>query len=289
MMSKVGEVRELLAPAKVNLSLVVVGKREDGYHDLITHMQKLDLYDEISLKIIQDSGIHLFCEDENVPCDSTNLAFKAAEAYAHKSKRLGSCGIEVVLRKRIPVAAGLGGGSSDAGTVLLGLNSIFDDEFTEMELIEMATPLGADVPFFATTMTAVRATGIGEKMTAVPVIKDVDFILVNPGFPVSTKDVFERFGETLTTASFTKANSLEDVNLSKLCNDLEGVTLNMHPEIGRIKKSLQEYGASVTLMAGSGPTVFGVFERGEVAHNFEHICESLAREYGKKIFVAKAI
>lgn len=289
MKSKIGSVRALLAPAKVNLSLYVVGKRDDGYHDLVTHMQKLDLYDEITLKITEETGIRLFCEDENVPCDSTNLAFKAAQAYAHKSTRVGEQGIDVLLVKKIPVAAGLGGGSSDAGTVLLGLNEIFDNEFTEAELIEMATPLGADVPFFATQMAAVCATGIGERMTPVPTAVGLDFVLVNPGFPVSTKDVFERFSEAHKTACLKIPASFNTLDLNQLCNDLEGVTLEMHPEIGRIKKSLQEYGASVTLMAGSGPTVFGAFERGEVAHNFDHICESLACEYGKKIFVAKAI
>lgn len=289
MVCKIGEVRRLFAPAKVNLSLRVVGKRDDGYHELVTHMQKLDLYDQITLKITQETGIRIFCEDESVPCDSTNLAFRAAEAYVRKSRCLGSCGVEVVLVKKIPVAAGLGGGSSDAGTVLLGLNELCEKEFSEGELVEMAIPLGADVPFFATDKVAVRATGIGELMTAVPSAKGVDFVLVNPGFPVSTKDVFERFSEHREAKSEHVSKSFEKLDLSQLCNDLEGVTLKMHPEIARIKKSLQEYGASVTLMAGSGPTVFGVFERGEVAHNFDHICESLAREYGKKIFVAKAI
>lgn len=289
MVSKVGEVRTLLAPAKVNLSLSVKSKRNDGYHELVTHMQKLDLYDEITLKITKKTGIHFSCEDKSVPCDSTNLAFKAAQAYFGKSRRIGTSGVDIFLTKKIPVAAGLGGGSSDAGTVLLGLNDMFENEFSEAELIEMAIPLGADVPFFASKMTAVRATGIGERMTAVPPVLDVDFVLVNPGFPVSTKDVFERFDETYKAENSQKIELFDTSNLHLLCNDLERVTSEMHPEIGRIKKSLQEYGASVTLMAGSGPTVFGVFERGEVAHRFNHICESLARTYGKKIFVVKAI
>lgn len=289
MVSKVGEVRTLLAPAKVNLSLSVVGRREDGYHNLVTHMQKLDLCDELSIKITDQAGIRLFCEQEGVPCDSTNLAFKAARAYACKSTRAGNLGIEISLVKRIPVAAGLGGGSSDAGTVLLGLNDIFENEFSEAELIDMATPLGADVPFFATKMSAVQATGIGEVMTKVASFTGVDFVLVNPGFPVSTKEVFERFGQEANPLCCGDSLVSAELGVGQFRNDLESVTLGMHPEIGRIKKSLQEYGASVTLMAGSGPTVFGVFERGEVAHDFNHICESLAYEYGRKIFVAKAI
>ncbi len=150
----------LYAPAKINLFLHVLGQRADGYHDLETWMQKLQLYDIITLEIIpEERGIELFCSDPNIPADASNLAARAATAYFAVSRKGKGCGVKISLEKHIPVAAGLGGGSSDAGTVLRGLNAVFGQEFSEPELIEIARPLGADVPFFAGGHNAVVAQG----------------------------------------------------------------------------------------------------------------------------------
>ena len=253
----------LYAPAKINLLLRVVGKRPDGYHELETWMQKLDLFDRIELEITAGSEIELQSGHPSIPADETNLAWRAAAEYLACSKRASGCGVRIRLEKRIPSAAGLGGGSSDAGTVLRGLNRLFDSEFNERGLVEMARSLGADVPFFAVEHSAVLAGGIGDLMEPVPPVDDCAFLLVNPGFNVSTRWVFENYaltrkGEDSILAGFRKTDSAS-LSLKMMYNDLELVSCRAFPEIEQVKNSLLEAGASAAMMSGSGPTVFGIF------------------------------
>lgn len=288
-----GEVLRLQAPCKVNLLLKVRGRRTDGYHELVTWMQKVDLCDELVLKLLPYTGIHLHCDDPSIPADEGNLAWRAAHAFFARSRKGQGRGVEIHLLKRIPDGAGLGGGSSDAGTVLRGLNALFQQEFTEQELVHLATPLGADVPFFAVKHSAVLATGIGEVMEPVAPLTDCSFILVNPGFAVSTKWVFETFA--LTTGNensklpVSRIHDAETLSLSDMWNDLEQVTSRAFPEIEQMKQQLLDAGAYKAMMSGSGPTVFGVFPddwSGKVA--VQDVAQRLRLQYNERVFVVRS-
>lgn len=288
------KVLRLKAPAKINLFLHVIGKREDGYHDLITYMQKLSLYDELQISLVSEhSELRFTCDDKSLPTDESNLVVKAIRAFQEASCRIGELGLNVSLEKNIPVAAGLGGGSSDAGTTLLGLNELCGNEFSEQELIKIATPLGADVPFFATRMSAAYAEGIGEQLYPIESSLKYRFVLVNPGFAVSTKEIFGNL--LLTTKSqqsiLTRPLREDSFNftLDYLHNDLEKVTCKVYPQLNVLKEKLKSLGALDAMMSGSGPTVFGVFGQGETEKEFNHIQQVLTAEYGEKIFVVKTI
>lgn len=290
------EERWLLAPAKVNLTLEVVGRRADGYHELRTWMQKLELADELYLQVEIGQGVSCQCDDPALPVGGDNLAVRAAEAFLAASRRAVGRRVNIRLAKKIPVAAGLGGGSSDAGAVLRGLNSIFAEEFSSEQLVDLARPLGADVPFFALPDPAVYAEGIGDRMRPVPSLTGCWFVLVNPGFFVSTAWVFANLALTRRAKNST-------VPCSELCrsflpggpfpllhNDLEAVTGAVHPEIGEIKESLLAAGALVALMSGSGPTVFGIWpdEKAANSHDLQGIVDPLRRRYGEKVFVTRS-
>ncbi len=270
-----------------------MGKREDGYHDLETWMQKINIYDFLELELQCGNQIEFSTEDTSIPTDETNLAVRAAMAFFQASKKQKAKGVKIKLRKEIPVAAGLGGGSSDAGAVLRGLNHLFDREFSEKQLIELARPLGADVPFFVVEHGAVLATGIGEIMQQVDSVRNCSFVVVNPGFFVSTAWVFQNL--TLTSQSknsklscFQKRKA-ESLSLEDLHNDLEEVTSAKHSEIDQIKSSLLLAGASKVLMSGSGPTVFGIFRDDETAaSDLNRIVGDLRQEYGEKVFLSRA-
>ena len=263
----------LPAPAKINLHLRIVGRREDGYHLLSTLMQKIDLADEVTLR--PGEGIVLRCPDSDLPEDETNLAWRAAELFRQTvgARLSGSFGVEITLKKRIPVAAGLGGGSSDAAAVLLGLDRLFGTSCTREELIGMGVRLGADVPFFVVPEEAAWASGIGEVLEPAPVLGETLVLLVNPGFSVSTRWAFETFALTAPknifnlTSSQNKSRAQPGKNLDfsgereggYLVNDLETVTITRYPEIQTIKERLVRGGAVGAMMSGSGATVFGLF------------------------------
>ena len=285
----------LQAPAKINLFLHVLGQRPDGYHDLETWMQKLQLYDIITLEILPaERKVELSCADPDIPVDASNLAVRAANAYFAVSRKGKGCGVRISLEKHIPVAAGLGGGSSDAGTVLRGLNTVFDQEFSEAELIKIARPLGADVPFFTIGHDAVVAGGIGDIMSPVDSLDDCSFILVNPNIFVSTAWVFRNLTLTRPTKTsklscFQKPKTVS-LLLSEMHNDLERVTCAKHPEIEHIKGALLAAGALKVSMSGSGPTVFGIFPDSDLSDSsgFERIVGELRQEYGEKVYLLRA-
>lgn len=283
----------LRAPAKVNLSLLIRGRRPDGYHDLDTVMQKLDLCDLITLTVTDEPGIILRCPDSDLPEDLSNIVFRAAGAFLAVSE-CGKVGVNITLEKNIPVAAGLGGGSSDAGTVLVGLNRLFRAGFSTADLIALARPLGADVPFFVTDFGAVRAKGIGDQMSAVPSLKDCTFVLVNPGFPVSTRWVYEKYALTMADKDSKLCDSQKKMDHALPYagrNDLEQVALSSYPEIERLKKSLLGLGASLVMMSGSGPTVFGIFpdENGSVSTLVRQAVHVLEQQNGVKVFVTQPV
>jgi len=285
----------LQAPAKINLFLHVLERRPDGYHNLETWMQKIDLFDTVALEIGCGCAIDFTCSNSEIPGGEDNLAVKAAMAFCSSLGLQQVPGIRISLEKKIPVAAGLGGGSSDAGAVLRGLNQLYDRPFTDRELIHIGRSLGADVPFFSVGHEAVIASGIGDIMHPVSSLNDCTFVLVNPGFFVSTRWVFEnlsltRTGKKYNLSCFRKwqGDSLSPVEMN---NDLERSTGARYPEIEGMKRSLSDLGASDVLMSGSGPTVFGVFpDSGKSGHScFDTIRNELRRQYGNGVFVARAV
>ncbi len=284
----------LNAPAKINLYLRVLARRPDGYHELETWMQKLTLYDRVVLTVRNRTGIRLRCSCDELPADETNLAWKAAAVFFTESRFGNRYGVDISLEKNIPTAAGLGGGSSDAGTVLKGLNTLFDNEFPEELLLDFGRRIGADVPFFVTEYPAVLATGIGDRMVPARCLDRYTFLLVNPGFSVSTRWVYESFALTRQTKKSTFPGFLISnagmLPLTGMANDLEQVTVSRYPELDKIKKRLREEGAVVALMSGSGPTVFGIFpDEGRPAADIQDVAQRLRLEYGENVFVVKAV
>ena len=246
------------APAKVNYRLDVVGRRPNGYHDLRMIMQRVNLCDEVSISMAPHSGVRVSCGREGVPEGQGNIAWKAARALLEIAG--SDQGVDISIVKNIPVAAGLGGGSSDCAAVLLGLNELLGIGLSRERLMEISVSLGADVPFFLFEQTAL-AEGIGELLTPLVKVPLAWVVLVNPNVPVSTAWVYQNLQLTQRDRLATLPNSFE--NVEELCailsNDLESVTIPAFPVIDEIKRSLIGLGAAGALMSGSGPTVFGLF------------------------------
>lgn len=273
----------ITAPAKINLYLRVLSRRLDGYHELESVMQKLTLADELSF-CKQEEGILLECSDSALPCGAENLVWRAARLFLDYTETPG--GVRIRLEKRIPVAAGLGGGSSDAAAVLVAMNRLFGAGLSEDQLADLGLRLGADVPFFVRPASAALARGIGERLFPVAGFSSGHLLLVNPAFGVSTRWVYENLALTSGGNPYILApesgvlingnSGLESLDFrvaSSSCfiNDLETVTIGRHPLIGEIKQSLVDFGAWVALMSGSGPTVFGYFLRqSEAQAAFRH-------------------
>lgn len=284
----------LQAPAKVNLYLKVTGRRADGYHYLATLMQKISLFDRVTLKR-ELSGIRLCCPDSDLPEDETNLAFRAAHLFlARMESRIQGYGrgVTITLNKTIPVAAGLGGGSSDAAAVLRGLDQLFATSCPENELLHMGASLGADVPFFVNRCPVAWATGIGDQMHPAVPLSGYRVLVVNPGYSVSTPWVYEKFALTVGqnvnnlqnlqnqdgASGLQQVFSSRSIRPDELVNDLEQVTSSHYREIELLKKRLMKGGAVAALMSGSGPTVFGLFQASE-AERVVACVQELKREY----------
>ncbi|MDM8551118.1 4-(cytidine 5'-diphospho)-2-C-methyl-D-erythritol kinase [Desulfobacterales bacterium HSG2] len=267
---------EILSPAKINLFLHVTGKRPDGYHNLFMLMCCITLYDTI-LMTFGVEKISVSCTDPNVPQDETNLAHRAASLFFGALNKYE--GVKISIDKKIPVAAGLGGGSSNAAAVLDGLNRYYDYPFSRDALMSMGLSLGADVPFFIFRKPAI-ATGIGEQLEVYEGLKPFKVLLVFPGFNVSTEDVYKNFNLRLTRC---KKKIIElsikdnDFDATFMCNDLEAVTALKYPDIKRIKTLLLNLGAEGALMSGSGPSVFGLFSDPECTEKAKQVLSSNSR------------
>ena len=286
---------KIRAPAKVNLRLRVVGKRADGYHLLDTVMLPVSLYDEINIdkgrKIGKETPLKdrltVTCDQPLVPQGRKNLAYKAASLLL-KEKRLDAC-IRIHIHKRIPVGAGLGGGSTDAAATLVGLNRLFRLGYTLKRLEKMSSALGADVPFFVKGVPA-RARGIGERLTALRGVPRLWLIILYPNFPVSTAWVYRNLPPKLTKAIVNTSINFSlwsPANLRKLLiNDLETVTMGRYPRIELLKEELTRQGAVGALMSGSGSSVFGVFQSRRSA---ERAFRRLRKEKGDQGFLVQAL
>lgn len=252
------------AYGKINLSLDVLGRREDGYHEVSMVMQTVDIYDRISLSKTDVEGIRLTSDRKELPLDEKNIVYKAVSLI--KEKYRIETGVDVHIEKQLPIAAGMGGGSADAAAALRGMNRLFNLGLNETKLEELGLRLGADVPFLIRGGTAL-AEGIGERLTELVSFPECAILIVKPKLGVSTKEVYEAFDSLLEVKHPDIGGLVKELGKSSLCNIvkllgnvLEEVTVTKHRIIAEIKQLLLENGAVFSMMTGSGPTVFGIFE-----------------------------
>lgn len=289
---------KLLANAKINLSLDITGKLDNGYHLLQMIMQTISLCDEIVLEKIKE-GIEISCDSPYVPCDERNICYKAAKEFFEKirlkdlagkadDRNYGQqySGIRIDIKKRIPVGAGLAGGSTNAAAVLKGLNILYRTGLKQSELAEIGLKCGADVPFCLSGGTCL-AEGIGEKLTRLPPFSNVYAVVITPEFSVSTAWVYNNYNmkdrkshpDTKMLIQAVKLKDIEKVARG-MRNVLESVTAVKYPEINEIKRQLRSYGALGSMMSGSGPSVFGLFENEEKARvAFDNLKKNYKRIY----------
>ncbi|HPU64110.1 MAG TPA: 4-(cytidine 5'-diphospho)-2-C-methyl-D-erythritol kinase, partial [Mobilitalea sp.] len=262
------------AYAKINIGLDVIRKRPDGYHDIKTIMQTVDLYDTVSIKKTKFQSVTVRSNLNYLPTDQRNLAFKAVQLF--RELFTIKDGLSIYLNKRIPVSAGLAGGSADAAATLKGLNQLYQIGLSLEELMAIGVKLGADVPFCLLMGTAL-AEGIGENLKPLPPLPDCFILLVKPDINVSTKYVYENLrlneGERHPDID-AMLEALNERNLYKLAplidNIMETVTAGEYPVINEIKEKMKENGALSSVMSGSGPTVYGIFDnqqKAEVAYD----------------------
>lgn len=275
------------APAKINLSLRILSRRPDGYHNLRSFMQKLDLFDVVRVTRTEWPGISCRCRGRKIPGQGKNIALLAAEKFQQITMMAG--GIAIDLEKNIPVAAGLGGGSSDAATVLLALNRLCGAPLSDDELSRMGLSLGADVPFFLLPEPAAWAEGVGEQLKPSPSIAGHHILLVNPGFHLSTRWVFENFQLTSEVMKGKKNNFPDCIDDIPLVNDLAAVTMSRYPVLKVLAQEMHACGARTVLMSGSGPTMFALFSLEK-----EESCVSglatFTRRYGvENVFMCQAL
>lgn len=261
------------ALAKINLGLDVVRKREDGYHEVRMIMQNIGIYDELDMTITEAPGILLETNREDLPTDEGNLVYRAAKLLMDEFQV--AKGVRISLKKQIPVAAGMAGGSSDAAAAMIGVNELFGLGLTQQELMDRAVKIGADVPYCIMGGTAL-AEGIGEVLSKLPPMPDCMILIAKPPIDVPTKFVYGnlRANELETHPDIdAMIQDLQGKNLEHMCqimgNVLETVTIPAYPVIDEIKKLMIESGAVGTMMSGSGPTVFGIFTDQESAKRAE--------------------
>lgn len=292
------------AYAKINLSLDVIGKLENGYHEVCMVMQTVGLFDELSFDITDVNDripdrIHIIIDSEKeITADNKdNLIYKAANMllpYIPAEK-----GVRITLKKNIPMAAGMAGGSTDAAATFRGINELFDLKLSDSELCDMGVKIGADIPYCIMGGTMI-AEGIGEKLTELPRIKGINLVIAKPEAGVSTKYVYEHLDalenlphpDTASLISIIREKK-ETINAKDLSghmgNILEEVTVPACPEIRKIKDSLMRYGALDALMSGSGPTVFAVFDSKDKAEKAAELLKSQPDCPAKDIFTTTTI
>ena len=280
----------LKAYGKINLGLDVLRKREDGYHEVRMIMQTVGLYDRLDLICRSEPGIRVETNLYYLPNNENNLVYQAADLLM---KEFGvSQGLHIRLRKFIPVAAGMAGGSSDAAAVLFGVNKMFGLGLSQQQLMERGVKIGADVPYCILRGTALTE-GIGEKLTPLPPMPQCRVLIARPGISVSTRSVYEnlradrlRPEQHPDIDAMTAAIGEGDIHrvAGLLGNVLETVTIPAHPVIGQLKEAMMDYGAEGALMSGSGPTVFGLFTNPRAA---EDAYEDM--RYGRGTNLAKQV
>jgi 4-diphosphocytidyl-2-C-methyl-D-erythritol kinase len=286
-----GSVLTLSAFAKINLSLRVLGQRADGYHDLDTVFQTVSLHDTIKIAATGESKIVLSCDDRRLAIDETNLVFRAAESLR---TRFGTGkGARIRLEKRIPVQAGLGGGSADAAVTLLALAHLWNLDAGKCDLLALGSRLGADVPFFLFGGTA-HGTGIGDNIAPLGDTSEKFVLIIKPNANTRTSDAYKALDErSLTTPnSKTILSSSQPTEhfaigrFASLENDFEAVVFDLEPEIARAKRALVQSGAQAAALAGSGSAVFGIFDSEEAQRR---AIQAIELETGWRVFPCKTV
>lgn len=274
--------------AKINLSLDVLGRLENGYHEVKMIMQTVNLFDLV-IADKTEVGITLSTNIKSLPSSEKNLAYRAADLFFKETGIKG--GVKILIHKNIPIAAGLAGGSGNAAAVLCALNALYDTNFSDAELAKLGLTLGADVPFCIFGGTQL-AEGIGEKLTPINSVAGLAVLLVKPSIGISTQHIYEKidYAENLShpnTDALLKAISDNDyINICKnLGNIMETLTIDDCSEISDIKQTMLEMGADGTLMSGSGPTVFGIFRDNISA---KKACNYFSEKYND-VFLAHTI
>ena len=278
------------AYAKLNLTLDVLGKREDGYHDLQSVMQTISVRDDVEIDIGTGKPWKLLCSVDGIPTDETNLAWKAAKVYCDVMKK-DPDGLEIRILKRIPSGAGMGGGSADAAAVLRALNRHYGEPLSVLALAELGAQVGSDVPFCVLCGTAM-VEGRGERLRRLPDMPDCIFVVVKPEFSVSTPELYKKI-DSVAIAHRPDNKAMESAllagDLSKVVENIynvfDPVVTENHLELNYIKSLLHQYGAVGYQMTGSGSAVFGIVSEFEVA---AVICNMLKDSY-PNVYIAKPV
>ena len=278
------------AYAKLNLTLDVLGKREDGYHDLQSVMQTISIRDDIEIDIGTGKPWKLLCSQEGIPCDETNLAWKAAKVYCDAMKK-DPDGLEIRILKRIPSGAGMGGGSADAAAVLRALNRHYREPLSVFALAELGAQVGSDVPFCVVCGTAM-VEGRGERLRKLPDMPDCIFVVVKPEFSVSTPELYKKI-DSVAIANRPDNRAMESALLAgdlekvaqNVCNVFDPVVTEEHLELNYIKSLFHQYGAIGYQMTGSGSAVFGIVSEFEIA---AVLCNMLKGNY-PQVFIGKPV
>ena len=280
----------VFAPAKINVILRILDRRPDGFHNLWSIMQTVALEDEVQIRLRADrQDIRLSCDAAHLAADQSNLVYRAAAEVLARARM--SIGLDIELRKRIPMGAGLGGGSSDAAATIIGLNRLLRLEWSPMQMADVGQSLGSDVPFFLFAPSAFVA-GRGETVRPVAVEGGRWIVLVNPGFGVNTTWAYRELAATRTAVTplspvQRELDRLSQVSWAQLIaaaeNDFEAPVFAAHGKLREIKRNLQNYGAEIALLSGSGATVFGVFANESSARQAQ---AQFASEKLMKVFVA---
>jgi len=277
----------LKSPAKVNLRLEILRRREDGYHELRTVLQKISLNDTLSVSLKNEKGISITTDHPDLPLGRRNLVYRAAQMILKKSEYRG--GLHIDIRKEIPLGAGLGGGSSNAASTLKALNQLLEIGLPTKELMEIGLGIGADVPFFSLEGSAI-GSGIGERLKKIELPR-LWYVLIYPNFEVSTRWAYQNFILTKRQFRFKFHKFLETPEgISHiLMNDLEEVVSKEYPQIEVMKKMLYSAGALGSLMTGSGPTVFGIFsEKGDASKAYQEVRRRV-RDKGWTVLMAQSL
>lgn len=278
------------AYAKLNLTLDVLGKREDGYHDLQSVMQTISIRDDVEIDIGTGKPWKLLCSQEGIPTDETNLAWKAAKVYCDAMKKDPN-GLEIRILKRIPSGAGMGGGSADAAAVLRALNRYYGEPLSVFALAELGAQVGSDVPFCVVCGTAM-VEGRGERLRKLPDMPDCIFVVVKPAFSVSTPELYKKI-DSVAIANRPNNKAMETALLAgdlekvaqNVCNVFDPVVTEDHLELNYIKSLLHQYGAVGYQMTGSGSAVFAIVSEFEVA---AVLCNMLKANY-PQVFIGKPV
>ena len=276
--------------AKLNLTLDVLGKRDDGYHDLTSVMQTISIRDDVEIDVDTGKPWVLHCDKEGIPADRRNLAWKAAEVFFEQTKRT-TTGLEIRITKRIPMEAGLGGGSADAAAVLRALNRHYGNPLSIMALAEIGALVGSDVPFCTLCGTAM-VEGRGERLRKLPDLPDCCFVVCKPDFSVSTPELYKKIDE-VSIAKRPDHQAMESALLAgdlgkiaeNFCNVFDPVVTADHLELNYIKSIFNSYGSINQQMTGSGSAVFAIVPDFEFA---AVICNMLKENY-PQVFIAKPV